>query len=114
MRKNEKMKLSKADQLDFANATCCSLCNESFDEDVKALCKVRDHDHRTGKYRGAAHASCNINYFCNRYLPIVFHNLKGYDAHLIVKHAYEIALKENNKTYQHYQTIHKGNDLFYT
>ena len=32
----------------------------------------------------------NINYFSNRYLPIVFHNLRGYDGHLIIKEAYEL------------------------
>ena len=57
---------------------------------VKALSKVRDHDHRTGKYRGATHSKCNINYFCNRYLPIVAHNLRGYDGHLIIKEAYKL------------------------
>ena len=35
--------------------------------------KVRDHDHRTSEYRGAVHSCCNINYFCNRYLPVVVH-----------------------------------------
>ena len=34
--------------------------------------KVRDHDHATGKYRGAAHEKCNMNYFSSRYLPVVF------------------------------------------
>jgi hypothetical protein len=50
--------------------------------------KVRDHDHLTGKYRGAAHKKCNIDYFSNRYVPVVFHNLRGYDGHLIIKNAY--------------------------
>ena len=94
MRKNEKMRLSKADKLDFENATTCCLCNEEFDSECKKNCKVRDHGHRTGKYRGAAHAKCNINYFSNRYLPVVFHNLKGYDGHQIIKQAYYIAQKE--------------------
>ena len=33
---------------------------------------------------------CNINYYNNFYLPIVFHNLRGYDGHFIIKKAYEI------------------------
>ena len=58
---------------------------------------MRDHDHRTGKYIGAAHNLCNINYFCNRYLPVVVHNFKGYDSHLIIEQAYKIneALTKN-------------------
>jgi hypothetical protein len=61
----------------------------------KALNKVRDHDHLTGKYRGAAHCKCNINYFCNRYLPIVFHNLRGYDGHQIIQEAYNLFPNED-------------------
>ena len=38
--------------------------------------KVRDHCHITGKYRGAAHADCNINLKLNNKIAIVFHNLK--------------------------------------
>ena len=43
-----------------------------------------------GKYRGAAHTRCNINYNNNRYLPVVFNNSNGYDSHLILKEAFEI------------------------
>ena len=72
------------------SADCCFLCNESFNNDDKSLYKVRDHDHLTGKYRGAAHCKCNINFFSNRYLPIVFHNLRGYDSHLIITEMYKL------------------------
>ncbi|KAF0693647.1 Uncharacterized protein FWK35_00035555 [Aphis craccivora] len=47
--------------------------------------KVRDHDHLTGIYRGAAHSICNLNYQNPRFISIVFHNLSGYDAHLFIK-----------------------------
>ena len=35
--------------------------------------KVRDHCHFTGKYRGCAHSSCNLN-FCHKYfkIPVFF------------------------------------------
>ena len=33
---------------------------------------------------------CNVNYYHQRYVPIFFHDLKGYDAHMIIKEAYKI------------------------
>ncbi|KAL4088527.1 hypothetical protein QTP88_023621 [Uroleucon formosanum] len=51
----------------------------------KNMRKVRDHDHLTGEYRGAAHSICNLNYQNPRFITIVFHNLSGYDAHLFIK-----------------------------
>jgi hypothetical protein len=65
----------------------CHICKECITKDQK---KVRDHCHITGKFRGAAHAKCNINYFANRFLPVIFHNLKGYDGHLIIRKAKEM------------------------
>ena len=47
--------------------------------------KVRDHDHLTGKYRGAAHNFCNWQYRKQFQIPVFFHNLKNYDGHLIVR-----------------------------
>ena len=38
--------------------------------------------------RGAAHNECNLTYRISKIgwkLPVVIHNLKGYDGHLIVK-----------------------------
>ena len=45
--------------------------------------KVRDHCHVTRKFRAAAHWSCNINLQLTKKVPIIFHNLRGYDSHLI-------------------------------
>ena len=47
--------------------------------------KVRDHDHFTGKFRGAAHNPCNLQFKKPKFTPVIFHNLSGYDAHLFVK-----------------------------
>ena len=58
------------------------ICNKLFDVSDN---KVRDHCHITGKYRGAAHWSCNVNFKITKKVPVIFHNLKVYDSHLIFK-----------------------------
>ena len=63
----------KQDNHTFIDATTCHICNGEF---TKSNYKVRDHCHRTGKYRGATHTRCNITYYNNTYLPVVFHNLR--------------------------------------
>ena len=47
-------------------------------------CKVRDHCHYTGKYRGAAHSKCNLQYKVPKEISEVFHNGSKYDYHLII------------------------------
>ena len=49
---------------------------------------VRDHCHITGRYRGAAHNACNLKLRLNPKTiatPVVFHNLRGYDSHLLMQ-----------------------------
>ena len=55
--------------------------------------KVRDHCHYTSQYRGPAHRNCNLRYNIPSHIPITFHNLSRYDAHLFVR---ELG-KETNK-----------------
>ena len=46
---------------------------------------MRDHCHFTGEYRGAAHNECNLKCRKPLILPVIFHNLQGYDLHLFIK-----------------------------
>ena len=57
--------------------------------------KVRNHCHATGKYRGSAHWSCNINLKLTKKVPIIFYNLKGYDSHLITQEIGKFDVKAN-------------------
>ena len=84
--------MTKEDNEDFKNTTRCWICdNDYIDNDVK----VRDHCHITGKYRGSAHRDCNINVKLNHKIPVVFHNLKNYDSHLIMQELGKFNLKIN-------------------
>ena len=49
----------------------------------------------TGKYRGSAHWSCNINLKLTKKVPVLFHKLKGYDSHLIMEEIGKFDVKVN-------------------
>ena len=76
-------KLNKKQQSDYVNAEDCYICKQKFTADKNYL-KVRDHDHYTRKYRGAAHSICNLNYSTQVDIPVVFHNGSNYDFNLII------------------------------
>ena len=60
----------------------CWICDKLFDAENN---KVKDHCNITGKYRGSAHWSCNVNLKLNRKVSVIFNNLRGYDSHLIMQ-----------------------------
>ena len=79
---NKKMIISEKEQCDFENAKSCRICNKEYNnKDVR----VRDHCHVTGKYRGSAHTKCNRSYRLTNKIPVIFHNLRGYDSQLIMQ-----------------------------
>ena len=75
------------DQWITINQETCLFCAESLlVPNFKD--SVRDHDHMTGKYRGAAHNECNFKLKLHpktKPIPVIFHNLKGYDGHLLMQ-----------------------------
>ena len=102
------LKMTDEDNESFQRAKECHICKKPFGKDEDGVrnvggknikkvkiknVKVRDHCHVTGKYRGAAHASCNLNFKLTDKIPVVFHNLKGYDSHFIMQEIGNIAKK---------------------
>ena len=63
----------------FQLSSTCWICKKPIIDGDE---KVR-HCHVTGNFRGAAHWSCNINLQLTKKVPVIFHNLRGYDCHLI-------------------------------
>jgi len=51
----------------------------------KKRVKVKHHCHFTGKYIGAAHSDCNFKAGQYDKVTVLFHNLKGYDSHFLMK-----------------------------
>ena len=77
---NKRLIMTNEDEEICNNAQICWICKEELNTE-----KVRDHCRVTDKFRGAAHYKCNLKLRIPRKLPIIFHNLQGYDCHIIFK-----------------------------
>ena len=97
---NKPLKMSNEDEQEFKKSTRCHICDKKYDEeDVR----VRDHCHITGVFRGSAHQDCNLKLKMKPEeikIPVIFHNLRGYDSHFIMQKLGQIVKKhtyKNNK-----------------
>ena len=81
---------TEEDRKQFNKVSDCWICGEYLGND-----RVRDHCHYTGRYRGAAHNSCNLKYRKPKSISVFFHNLSGYDSHLFIKKLGTPDKKEN-------------------
>ena len=90
---NKPLRMTKDDEEKFKKANECHICNKKYtNEDIR----VRDHCHITGKYRGSSHQECNLKLRVNSEeikIPVIFHNLRGYDSHFIMQEIGEIVKK---------------------
>ena len=90
--------LTKKQWKKYKRSTKCHICYKPF---TQTNLKVRDHCHYTGLYRGPAHLLCNLRYKIPSYIPVVFHNLSGYDTHLFIRelgaHTFEMGVIAKNK-----------------
>ena len=77
--------------------------------------RLRDHCHITGKYRGAAHQRSNLMLPQATQIPVFFHNLRGYDAHILFPTIgnYEWKIKVIPQTWEKYLAIQWGRNIIF-
>ena len=94
--------MTNQDEEIYNNPQICWICNEELNTD-----KVRDHCHITGKFRGAAHNQCNLKFNITKELPIIYHNLEGYDGNIIFKELnnFDVTIDVIPKTIEKYMSI---------
>ncbi|UYV79009.1 hypothetical protein LAZ67_17000640 [Cordylochernes scorpioides] len=73
--------MNEQQKIDFLNEQTCHICKKQLD--IKT--KVIDHCHWSGRYRGAAHKICNLNYHNNSKFRCLLHGAKNYDNHFLIK-----------------------------
>ena len=87
---NKNLVMTEEEEHLFQESNSCWICKKIIDNEDE---KVRDHCHITGKFRGSAHWDCNINFQLTQQIPVIFHNLKSYDSHLVFSELHEFNLK---------------------
>jgi len=123
--------MTKENELDFQNSTRCYICRKEYAEKDNYITHkgkvikiknhpVRYHCHITGKYRGSAHDNCNLQLRLDPEklkIPVIFHNLKGYDSHFIMQKIGKIIEETKNKisvianNFEKYISFRIGNNL---
>ena len=107
--KKEMIPLTYEETKSYKDQETCHICERKFcmdkdDENYKNRKKVKDHCHYTGKFRGAAHSKCNLNYKVPKDIPIIIHN-SSYDTHFLINQLAEEfkgelkCIGENMETY---------------
>ena len=88
-KKKTMIPLTKEEEDNYNKENNFYICKKDFNNDTTESSsserKVRDHCHFTGKYRGAAHNTCNLRYKVPKNIPVSFHNGSTYDYHFIIK-----------------------------
>ena len=131
--REEPLRMTAEDEMNFRDAMQCHICSG-----ILGDYRVRDHDHVKGIYRGAAHNACNLKYTFKKAkrskkkkctevnddqksmrttfrLPVIAHNMKGYDSHFIMQFAGATKLKMGNpiaQTLDKYMTFSIGRCKF--
>ena len=96
----------------FQESNNCWICKKLIDNDNE---KVRDHCYITSKFRGTAHWNCNINFQLTKKNPVIFHNSKGYDIHLIFSelHKFDVKISAISNGLEKYVAFFLGKNLVF-
>ena len=83
--------LTKTQWKEYNSSNKCRICLKPISDN-----KVRDHCHYTGYYRGPAHSMCNLRYKVPSFIPVVFHNLSGYNAQMFIRELAKYLISDMN------------------
>ena len=76
---NKNLIMTEKEEENFQPSNTCWICKKLIEDEI-----IRENCHTTRKYWGTAHWKCNVNLKLTKIVPLIFHNLKGYDSHLII------------------------------
>ena len=109
---NKNLVMTEKEEYLFQQNNNSWICKKIIDKEDE---KVRDHCRITSKFRGSAYWDCNINFQLTKKIPVIFHNLKGYDSHLIFSEQHKFNLKFDviSNGLEKYMALFLGRDLVF-
>ena len=109
---NKNLIMSGDEEKEFERSNICWICGKLIENEDK----VRYHCHISGKYRGAAHWSFNINLKVSKKIIVIFHNLNGYDSHLVFKELSKFNCNVNviPNGLEKYMSFNLGKNIIFT
>lgn len=114
----EPIPMTKEDEESFRTATHCCLCHKVFAVNET---KVKHHLHfhkasdKRSNFMCASHNRCNLNCKQATFVPVIFHNLKNFDGHILCQSIglfKETEIKCIPQTFEHYISFSLGNLRF--
>ena len=91
---HENFVMSVEEERSFKSSNAGYLINFLLSE-IKKSKRLWSCNKKIGKSRGSAHWRCNINLKLTKNVPVIFHNLKGCDSHLIMQKICKFAINKN-------------------
>ena len=109
---NKNFVMTEEEEHLFQESNSCWICKKIIDNEDE---KLRDHCHITGKFRRSADWDCNINFQLTKRIPVIFHNLKGYDSYLVFSELHKFNLKVDviPNGLEKYMAFFLGKDLVF-
>ena len=106
--KKDMIPLTDDEKFKYEESKQCYLCDQPINTNKQSKYymnyeKVIDHFHYTGKYRGASHSLCNLQYQEEIDIPVIIHNGSNYDFHLLIK---DLAKEFKSVPRRKYREIH--------
>ena len=93
---NQPLRITKEEKSEFMMTNSCHICGESYKHRNEGF---KDYSQFTGRYKGSAHKECMLKNRIgpdNLKIPVVFHNLRGYDGHFIMQNIGKIVNEKGN------------------
>jgi hypothetical protein len=110
--KKDKKTLTRKNWMKTLDPATTKRAEKLFEKDKWTICRDHDPTKLEDNFRGAAHSHCNAQFTTLRQpIPVFFHNLKGYDAHFIMKYMLVDDQRKVNviaTSSEKYQAIRKG------